>query len=300
MSWEAIAAHESAAALEERTEGWIAVLRLAALSLRSTSDRAAFLERLRRYPDRSISSYLVEEILSQQTPAEQELLEQASVLEQFCAELCIAVIGNDEPHEYVQATLDWLVHSNLFLVPLDERQGWYRFHHLFPRLLQQGLQAHSSAEELATLHRRASAWYAEQGLIEQAIEHALLAGDVSGATHLVEASFLPAFKQYQLVQMERWLRLLPEEQIQSSPVLLFARAWSLYTHGQLKDFPHVLTIAEQRLAMSDSSSRDLDDPGHRLLHALIANRVERVPVLYGSGAGLPGERSLRTGMAPSR
>ena len=265
-----VAAHESAAALEERTEGWIAVLRLAALSLRSTSDRATFMERLRSYPDRSISSYLVEEILSQQTPAEQELLERTSILEQICAGLCVAVMGNEDSQEQMQATLDWLVHSNLFLVPLDERHGWYRFHHLFQQLLQQRLQAHSSTEELATLHRRASAWYAGQGLIEQAIEHALVAGDVSGATYLVEAQFFRSFGQEQLVQLERWLRMLPEEQIQSSPVLLFARAWILQAHGQLKDLPHLLTTAEQLLETSNSSSRDLDDPQRRLLHALIA------------------------------
>jgi len=265
-----VAAYESAVALEERTEGWIAVLRLAALSLRSTSDRTAFIDRLRSYPDRSISSYLVEEILSQQTPAVQELLERTSILEQICAGLCVAVMGNEDSQEHMQATLDWLVHSNLFLVPLDERQGWYRFHPLFQQLLQQRLQAHSSTEELATLHRRASAWYAEQGLIEQAIEHALVAGDMSGATHLVEAQFFQSFGQEQLVQREHWLGLLPEEQILSSPILLFARALNLEVHGQLKDIPHVLTTAEQLLETSESSSRDLDDPQRRLLHALIA------------------------------
>jgi LuxR family maltose regulon positive regulatory protein len=228
------------------------------------------MERLRSYPDRSISSYLVEEILSQQTPAEQKLLERTSMLEQFCAELCIAVVGNDDPHEQVQATLDWLVHSNLFLVPLDERQGWYRFHHLFQRLLQQRLQAHSSTEELATLHRRASAWHAGLGLIEQAIEHALVAGDVSGATSLVEAQFFWAFEQEQLAQMERWLRLLPEEQVQSSPLLLFARAWILQARGQLTDLPRLLTAAEQHLATSGSGEGDMDNWQSRVLHALIA------------------------------
>jgi LuxR family transcriptional regulator, maltose regulon positive regulatory protein len=264
------AAHESAAALEERTEGWIAVLRLATLSLRNTSDRAAFMERLRSYPDHSIRSYLVEEILAHLAPAVQELLMRMSMLEQFCAELCAAIFGSDTSHEQMQATLDWLERSNLFLVPLDERQGWYRFHHLFRQLLQQRLQGHSSTEELVTLHRRASAWYAEQGLIEQAIEHALAAGDVSGATSLVEAQFVWTFEQEQLVQMEHWLGLLPEEQIQGSPCLLVARMWILQNHGQLQDFPRLLVAAEQLLETSDSDASDLDDPTHRLLRALIA------------------------------
>jgi LuxR family transcriptional regulator, maltose regulon positive regulatory protein len=264
------AAHETAVALEERTEGWIAVLRLALLSLRSTADRAAFMERIRHSLDRSISNYLVEEVLAELTPAQQELLVQTSMLEQFCAELCVAVMGHEDVHEQVQATLDWLERANLFLVPLDEHQGWYRFHHLFKQLLRQRLQAHSSQEELATLHRRASAWYGEQGLIEQAIEHALVAGDASGAASLVEAQFFWAFELEQLVQMEYWLGLLPEEQIQGYPTLLFARAWILQAHGQLKDLSHLLTAAELLLETSDSSARDLDVPQRRRLHALIA------------------------------
>jgi LuxR family maltose regulon positive regulatory protein len=290
-----IVAHETAGAFEERTEGWIAVLRLATLSLRNIPDFAAFMERLQHAPDHLVSSYLVEEVLSQQTPTMQMFLEQTSILEQICAELCVAVMGNADPHEHVQATLDWLVHSNLFLVPLDERHGWYRFHHLFGHLLQQRLQAHSSRDEIATLHQRASAWYAEQGLIEQAIEHALVAGDGSSATHLVEARFLPAFKQEQLVQSERWLRLLPEEQILCSPVLLFARAWSLGAHGQHKDFPHVLTTAEQLLEMNGSSSRELDDPGRRVLHALIA--VQWSEFYYFKGQVQASLESARSSLA---
>src|SRR6266496_1210777 len=265
-----VVAHETAASLEEQTGGWIAVLRLAALSLRNTADPAAFMEQLHRYTDHSIQSYLVEEVLAQLAPAVQELLVKASMLEQFCTELCVAIIGNDTSLEHVQATLNWLESSNVFIIPLDERQGWYRFHHLFQQLLQQRLQEKSSTEELAMLHRRASRWYAEQGLIEQAIEHALEAGDASGATQLVEAHFLPAFKREQLVQVELWLHLLPEEQIQSSPVLLVARAWILQAQGQLKDLPRLLTTAEQLLDARSNSVRNLDDPHSRLLHALIA------------------------------
>ncbi len=265
-----VVAHETAASLEVQTGGWIAVLRLAALSLRNTSDSATFMEQLRRYTDYSISSYLVEEVLAQLAPAVQELLVKTSVLEQFCAELCAAILGSDTSYEDVQATLNWLERSNVLIIPLDERQGWYRFHHLFQQLLQQRLQRHISTEELATLHRRASAWYAEQGLIKEALEHALAAGDAAGAAHLVEAQFLPAFKREQLEQVERWLRLLPEEQIQGSPVLLFARAWILQAQGQLKDLPSLLTTAEQLLDASSNGVRNLDDPHSRLVHALIA------------------------------
>jgi len=137
-------------------------------------------------------------------------------------------------------------------------------------LLQQRLQEHSSAEELATLHRRASAWYAEQGLIEEAIGHALAAGEVSDATSLVEAHFLWAFEHEQWVQMEHWLGLLPEEQIQGSPWLLVARLWTLQARGQLKEHPRLLTTAEQLLGTGGSGARDLDDSHPRILRVLIA------------------------------
>jgi LuxR family maltose regulon positive regulatory protein len=257
--------HETSVELAELTEGWIAVLRMAALSLRSTSDRAAFLERLRHYPDRSISNYLVEEILAQLSPAMQEFLVQTSVLDQFCPELCVAILGRGFPLKQVQSILDWLERSNLLLVPLDSRQGWYRFHHLF----QQRLQMQNSQEKLARLHSRASAWYTRQGLIEQAIEHALAAGDTMSAAHLVEAHFLPAFEQEQLGQIERWLQLLPDEQIQASPVLLFARAWILQAHGQLSDLPRLLTAAEQLLESNASVAHGPDNLRLGNLHALI-------------------------------
>ena len=262
--------HETSVELVELTEGWIAVLRMAALSLRSTSDHAAFLERLRHYPDRSISGYLVEEILAQLTPAVQEFLVRMSFLDQFCAELGAAILGRGFPTKQVQSILEWLERSNLLLIPLDTRQGWYRFHHLFRQLLQQRLQMLLSTEEIAMLHRRASAWYAVQGLIEEALEHALAAGDASGAAQLVKAHFLRAFEQEQLAQLERWLHLLPEEQLQRSPLLLFAQAWILQAHGQLKDLPRLLTAAEQFLGISGNRARDADDPKRGFLRALIA------------------------------
>ena len=134
-----VAAHEVAGVLEERTEGWIAMVRLAALSLRNAPDQMAFLERLGHAPERTLSRYLVEEVLSQQAPAVQEFVVRMSILEQFCAGLCRAVMGSDASNEQVQATLEELDRSNLFLVPLDERHGWYRFHHLFQELLQRAV-----------------------------------------------------------------------------------------------------------------------------------------------------------------
>ncbi len=265
-----VTAHEVAGLLEERTEGWIAMLRLAALSLRNAPDQMAFLEQLGHAPDRTLSRYLVEEVLSQQAPAVQEFVVRMSILEQFCAELCRAVMGSDASNAQMQATLEELDRSNLFIVPLDGRHGWYRFHHLFQQLLQGQLQAHRSEDEIAMFHTRASAWYADQGLIEEAIEHTLAAGDESSAKRLVEAQFFRAFEQEQWVRLERWLRLLPEEQIQGSIVLLVARVWILQMQGQLNEMPRWLTVAGQLLAISDSDRSDQGNTQSRILHALIA------------------------------
>jgi LuxR family maltose regulon positive regulatory protein len=263
-------ARQTAFALEERTDGWIALLQLAALSLRGTANPAAFMERLGHSPHDSINRYLLEEVLDQQAPCVRALLERMSVLEQCCAQVCIAISGDNFPREQMQATLEWLERSSLFLVPLDDRQGWYRFHPLFQRLLQQRLREHACAEELARLHQRASAWYAEQGLIDEALHHALAAGDNSGAASLVEAHFHWAFEQEQWGLLERWLYLLPEDQIQGSPCLLLARVWTMQAHGQVTDFPRLLTVVEQLLATSDSGAPDRDDPQHRLLQAVTA------------------------------
>src|SRR5437764_10664626 len=146
-------------------------------------------------------------------------------------------MGTDTSREQAQATLVWSCRATLFLVPRNTRHRWYRFHHLFQGLLKQRLQTHSSQEELATLHLGVSAWYDRQGLIEEAIRHALLAQDASRATQLVEAHFFQAFEQEQLTLVEHWLRLLPEEQIQGSPFLLAARAWISQARGQLKELP---------------------------------------------------------------
>ncbi|HXX79217.1 MAG TPA: hypothetical protein VEI53_12030, partial [Ktedonobacteraceae bacterium] len=264
------AALETASVLDERTEGWIAALRLAALSLRGTSDRAAFMERLDSYAANSISSYLVEEVLSQQTQEMQRLLECTSILEQFCAESCAAVMGNEISPEQVQATLGEMEHENLFLVVLDRHRGWYRFHHLFQELLQQRLQTHCSKEELVILHRQASEWYASQNLIEEAIRHALLAGDESTAGQLVETHFFQVFEREQLVLMEHRLQLLTEEQVHESPFLLVAQAWISQARGQLRELPRLLTSASQLLASREQYMNDTQNSSFRLLHALIA------------------------------
>ena len=289
-----VTAREVASVLEERTEGWIAMVRLAALSLRNAPDQMAFLEQLGHAPDPTLSRYLVEEVLSRQAPVVQEFIVRMSILEQFCARLCSAVMGSDASTAQMQAILEELDRSNLFIVPLDGRHGWYRFHHLFQQLLQERLQAQRSEDEIAMFHTRASAWYADQGLIDEAIEHARASGDELSATRLVEAQFFWAFENQQWVQLERWLRLLSEEQIQGSIVLLVARVWILQAQGRLNDMPRWLTAAGQLLAISDSESSDQDNPQFRILHALVA--ILWSMVQYFSGQIQLGLESARSAL----
>jgi LuxR family transcriptional regulator, maltose regulon positive regulatory protein len=285
-------AHELAGALEERTDGWVAIVRLAALSLRAAPDQAAFLERLSQAHERTISRYLVEEVLSQLAPGVQEMLERMSLLEQFCAGLCSAIMDNAASDAQVQATLEELERSHLFLVPLDEQQGWYRFHHLFQGVLQQRVQERLSQQELAQLHQRASAWYAEQGLVEEALDQALKAGDGRAAAQLVEAQFFTAYEQERMLQVERWLGLLPEEQIEGSPVLLVAQAWIAQAHIKHADIPRLLTAAEQLLQRNDSAPT-------RVLRATIAMYWCQYQFLTGQiQASLQSGRSSLAWIAP--
>jgi ATP/maltotriose-dependent transcriptional regulator MalT len=124
---------------------------------------------------------------------------------------------------------------------------------------------------LATLHRRASAWYAEHRLFKEAIEHALAAGNAREATKLVEALILPAYEQEQMVQLERWLRLVPAEQLQESPSLLFAMAWMMQARGKITDCPGLLRAAEQLLGSIDSGLLEAGNTEQRLLRVLIAD-----------------------------
>ena len=208
---------ETVATLEGRTEGWIAALRLAALSMRGETDHAAFVQSFKG-THRDMTDYLTTEVLSQQPQPIQDFLLRTSILDRFCAPLCDAILDDrrsaidEEPSSSLiglsssvagpsspsQAILDELDQANLFLVPLDHERRWYRYHHLFQDLLRRRLQAQMNAEELASLHSRASAWLRDNGLIEEALRHAMAAGDLEGAAQLVEDS------RHDLLNREDW------------------------------------------------------------------------------------------------
>ncbi len=239
-----IALHgDTVTVLEKQTEGWIAGLRLAALSMRGHSDHRAFIRSFRG-THRDIIDYLVTEILNRQTQTVQEFLLRTSILDRFCGPLCASILGMAES----QAILEEMEQANLFLVPLDHERNWYRYHHLFKDALHHRLQSQLNTEEFASLHRRAGAWFASNGLVEEALDHTLVAGDVKGAARLVEDNRHDALNLEDWATLERWLNLLPEETIQERPALLVARAWVLDLRYQYAGIPPLLQEAEARLS----------------------------------------------------
>ncbi|HEX8094407.1 LuxR C-terminal-related transcriptional regulator [Jatrophihabitans sp.] len=201
------------AALAGRTEGWIAALQLAALSMQGRDDVTAFIAGFAG-DDRYIVDYLVEEVLDRQPDQVRSFLLQTSVLDRLSGPLCDAVTGQHGG----KAMLEALDRGNLFVVPLDDSRRWYRYHHLFADLLRTHL-VDSQADEVAELHRRASRWYEENAQPPQAVRHALAAGDVERAAELMELAIPGLRKNRQEATIRGWLDAIPEEVVRRRPVL---------------------------------------------------------------------------------
>src|SRR5579863_8821985 len=216
------------AALEARTEGWIAALQLAALSLQGRDDIAGFIAGFAG-DDRYVVDYLAEEVLQRQPGRVQAFLLQTSILGRLTGPLCDAVTGQGGG----KAMLEALDRGNLFLVPLDDRRQWYRYHSLFADVLQARLLDEQPGQ-VPGLHRRASAWFQRSGEPSEAIGHALAARDFDQAADLIERA-IPAMRiTRQDATMHGWLKALPDEVIRVRPVLIVAVAWVLLSDGQFE------------------------------------------------------------------
>jgi LuxR family maltose regulon positive regulatory protein len=239
------------AALEARTEGWIAALQLAALSMQGRDDIASFIAGFAG-DDRYIVDYLVEEVLQRQPEHVRTFLLQTSILSRLSGPLSDAVTGNDGG----KAMLAALDRGNLFLVPLDDRRQWYRYHHLFADVLQARL-LDEQPDHVPDLHRRASEWYEQNGERSEAIRHALAADDFERAGELIERA-IPAMRSgRQDAAMLGWLEALPEELIALRPVLSVHYAGELLDRGQLDGAEAHLLNAERwlyRTAEGDEGS----------------------------------------------
>lgn len=233
-------------ALETRTEGWAAGLQLAALALRGRTEHTTFLQEFTG-GHRYILGYLVDEVLARQPAEVQQFLLHTAVLERLSGALCDAV--TDTPGS--QATLDLLYTTNLFTIALDEQGAWYRYHHLFRDVLRLRLQQ-TQPGLIPTLHQRASLWYEEQGLLDEAIEHAVAAADLQRAGDLIVHDFLSLWKRGDLGTLRRWMDRLPEAAFTQHIDLAF---WS----GMLLGYIGQLDLAEARLAFAETHLRAADD-----------------------------------------
>ncbi|HEY4721675.1 MAG TPA: hypothetical protein VII92_07510, partial [Anaerolineae bacterium] len=229
------------AALQHRTEGWIAGLQLFALSLRGHDNIHQLIESFTG-SDRYILDYLVDEVFKHQSADVQDFLLQTSILDRLTAPLCDAVTDRNNSRDVLRA----LEHANLFIVPLDQAREWYRYHHLFADLLQHHLRV-EDRHDVAQLHRRASQWHADRDFSTEAIRHALAAADWERAAGLMTSVGSSLLNQGEVVTLLNWYRALPEKFIRARPRLCYEYSWPLILAAQLDAAESYLGQAEQAL-----------------------------------------------------
>jgi LuxR family transcriptional regulator, maltose regulon positive regulatory protein len=265
-------ADASLTALDARTEGWAAGLQLAALSLRDHPDIDRFITNFSG-SHRYVLDYLTEEVLERQPPDLRSFLLETSVLPRLSGDLCNAVTGRMDS----QAMLEAIERANLFLVPLDEVRGWWRYHHLFADLLRVRLsqERHDKVEEL---HRRAADWHEAHGLADDAIHHALAAGDAPRAARLVEYYADGCIQGGREATLRRWLAALPRELVASRARLLLARSLVALLEGDL-------AVLEETLDAADRAF--VSDPGEPFESSvgIEASWMANVPAMISRGRG---------------
>ena len=261
---------EDIASLETRTEGWIAGLQLAALSMQGAKDVSGFIREFAG-DHRYIVDYLVEEVLQSQPEPIRRFLLQTAILDQLNGSLCDAVIGDKESSVQLEA----LQQGNFFVIPLDDKRNWYRYHHLFADVLRMHLMA-EQPDQVPALHRRASEWYERNGLRSDAIHHALAAGDFESAAKLIELVVPTMNLSRQFAVMLGWLKTLPDEMIRVRPVLSTEYALSSMSCGENESVEPRLRDAEQWL---DTKVDILDRAESSAVGMIVVNEAEfrRVP-----------------------
>jgi LuxR family maltose regulon positive regulatory protein len=253
---------EDIAALERRTEGWIAGLQLAALSMQGHEDAASFIRSFTG-SHHFVLDYLVEEVLGQQSESVQTFLLRTSILDRFCGPLCDAVMM--DPPVSGRETLEYLERANLFIVPLDNERRWYRYHHLFADLLRQRLHQSIASSpgdaesQVNELHIRASLWYEDYGLSMEAFHHAAAANDVERAERLIKGKGIPLHFRGAVTAILDWLESLPTTVLNARPSLWTRYASLLLVNGQTTGVEEKLQAAEAALqgAEPDDKTQDL-------------------------------------------
>ena len=225
--------------LADRTEGWAAALQLAALSMRGRDDVAGFVAGFAG-DDRYVVDYLADEVLSRQPDHVREFLLRTCVLDRLTGELCDAVTGSTGG----RAMLEGLERANLFLVPLDDRRQWYRYHHLFADVLRAHLEA-DRPEEMPRLHRRAADWFDAAGEPVPAVRHALAAGDIDLAAGLVEAAVPALGRDRAEATLRAWVDEFPDEVVRRRPLLALGLVGGLMQHNDFAQAEEMLVSVQR-------------------------------------------------------
>jgi LuxR family maltose regulon positive regulatory protein len=258
---------ENIATLEARTEGWIAGLQLAAISMQGYEDAGSFIKSFTG-SHHFVLDYLIEEVLQQQPERVQDFLLRTSILDRMCGPLCDAILlDSPAPGREI---LERLEHTNLFIIPLDNERRWYRYHHLFGSLLRQRLGQSRTAEEIAQYHIRASEWYEKNGDQDQAFHHSIAGGDLSRAATLAEKYWQGMNESFQSVTWLSWVKQLPEGLIRSRPVLCTQIAWGYMDLSEVDASESWLRDAERCLEKPPTEMVVVVEEQFRSLPARIA------------------------------
>ncbi len=265
---------EDASALESRTEGWIAGLQLAAISLQDSDDATSRIQSFTG-SNRFVLDYLIEEVLDQQPEEIQSFLLKTSILDKFNNSLCNSVTGQDNGQE----TLEYFEQINIFIVPLDTERNWYRYHHLFADLLRQRLQQ-SQSEKIPQIQGRASEWFEKNGFMDLAVEYALEGKNFERVANLAELVWQAMENSFQTATWLDWVKKIPANLIRNRPVLNTQFASSLVDAGEFEASELQLRVAEECLDLSgDNTSRSdgssigmviIDEEQYKTLPARIA------------------------------
>lgn len=259
---------EHIVALEQRTEGWIVGLQLAAISLQPQQDTADFIESFTG-SHHFVLDYLVEEVLNRQPPHIQDFLLKTSILNRLCAPLCDAIIQDAKYPS--QTLLRDIQNANLFLVSLDNERYWFRYHYLFADLLRQRLLRDGtgfSTEDVDELHRQASIWYETKGLELEAFQHAIAINDIERAERLIESQGTPLYLRGIVQPILHWLESLPHHILDAHPSLWIAYASTLMLMGQHTSVEQKLNEAENAL-----QNIELDDKAQDILGRIASMRA---------------------------
>jgi LuxR family maltose regulon positive regulatory protein len=240
-------------ALQNRTEGWVAGLQLAAISLQGHAGASSLIESFTG-SHRFVLDYLIEEVLNQQSENIQTFLLETAILDRLTGSLCDALTGQDNG----QKTLEILDRANLFIVPLDNERRWYRYHHLFVDLLRQRL-GQTQPDQLPELHLRASKWYEQQGFTSEAIDHTLSGEDYNRAAELIGTHLDDKYEKVAPLTLQRWFAVIPVELIETQPQLMLLQAWSQFNSGQLESADQSLQGVGQLLDTDVQLSNSVRD-----------------------------------------